>query len=124
MGGGLALEQCFSVAIEDVEVVVLAILEGRIQILEYPDAKLWLKQSYVLEALADVSSHVKTGDSHPHVAFLQDPIDACECLGGREVDSIYSRKVQDDKPYRKSTECFILNQSSHGILDIHDGSEE
>jgi len=112
------------VAIEDVEVVILAIFEGRIQIFEYPDAKLWLEQSYVLEALADISSYGKTRDSHPNVPFPQDPIDACECLRGREVDAIYPRKVQDNEPYRKSAERFILNKSSHGILDIHNGSEE
>lgn len=73
--GGLFTEEGFAVAVEDVEVFVLAVFQGRVQVLEDPDAKLRLQQSDSLEALPDVSFHVEARDDHPHISLLQNAVD-------------------------------------------------
>lgn len=111
-------------AVEYLEVIVLAKLERRVEVFEYPNTILGLEQADTLQTPADIPLHVKSGDRRLHIPLPQNPVDASERFGGRKIQAMDPGEIQDQEPDGPSIEGFLFNQPSHGVLDIDYRSEE
>jgi hypothetical protein len=72
----------FLATIEDLEVIVLAEFESRVEIFEDRHAGLRFEKADVLKGLAHFAFDVQTGDGSLYIAFAKHTVDTRECLCG------------------------------------------